>query len=116
MNGFVLGIAGEAETSNPEHTGPDDTENAPYVYSTQQEALNNTQFIQLQREFQLDMVEPITNMTRVAASAFTDSLDNRRQKTLPLQGSLPRDPTWNAHLSVVVGEMITTTAAKASWW
>ena len=75
-----------------------------------------TQFIRLQREFQLDVVEPITNIARVAASAFTDSLDKRRQKTLPLQGSLPRDPTWNAHLRVVVGEMITTTAAKASWW
>ena len=74
MNGFVLGIAGEAKTSNPEHTGPDDTENAPCVYSTQQEALY-TQFIRLQREFQLDVVEPITNMARVAASAFTDSLD-----------------------------------------
>ena len=47
MNGFVLGIAGEAETSNPEHTGPDDTQNALYVYSTQQEALY-TQFIRLQ--------------------------------------------------------------------
>ena len=39
-----------------------------------------TQFIRLQREFQLDVVEPITNMARVAAFAFTDSLDKRREK------------------------------------
>ena len=45
MNGFVLGIAGEAKTSNPEHTGPDDTENAPGVYSTQQEALYTRVFL-----------------------------------------------------------------------
>ena len=76
MNGYVLGIVGEAETSNPEHTGSDDNKNVPYLYSTQ-EALY-TQFIQLKREFQLDMAEPITNLARVAAGTFTDSLVKRR--------------------------------------
>ena len=80
MNGYWLRprhrIVGEAETSNPEHTGPDDNKNVPYLYSTQ-EALY-TQFIQLKREFQLDMAEPITNLARVAAGNFTDSLVKRR--------------------------------------
>ena len=65
------------ETSNPECTGPDNTKKAPYVY---QQKVLYTQFIELQRKFQLDEAEPITNMARVAACAFTDSLDKRREK------------------------------------
>ena len=32
--GYVLGIVREAETSNPEHTGPDDNKKVPYPTTT----------------------------------------------------------------------------------
>ena len=40
------------------------------------------QFTQLQREFQLDVAEPINNAARVSTGAFTNSLDKRREKII----------------------------------
>ena len=44
------------------------------MYCVQQETVYD-QISQLQREFQLDVAEPVTYVARVTARAFTDSLD-----------------------------------------
>jgi hypothetical protein len=36
----------------------------------------------IQREFQVDVAEPMANVARIAASAFTNSLDKRREKVI----------------------------------
>ena len=80
---FILSIIGLAETSNPEYMGPNNTKHTPFIYSVQKETLYD-QFVQLQRGFRLDVMEPITNVTRIAAGAFTNSLDKRREKVITM--------------------------------
>ena len=66
--------------------GPSDTKHTPYIYSLQQETLY-AQFVQLQREFQLDVTELLTNVARVAAGAFTGSLDKSSRARSRPRGS-----------------------------
>ena len=67
---FVLGIIGLAETSNPEYMGPNNT---PFIYPVEQETFDN--------------------MARIAAGAFTDSLDKGGRRSLVGSGrTTPRLP------------------------
>ena len=75
LNNFLLRNIGEALTKNPDYTGEEDIKHSPYNYSKHQ-------FVQLQKVFQLDVGEPVTNVARTAAGAFTDSLDKRREKII----------------------------------
>ena len=81
MNQFVNVGIGHPATPNPDWTGADDTEHPQFIYSPYQ---NETyaQFQDIQREFQVDVAEPMANVARIAASAFTDSLDKRREKVV----------------------------------
>ena len=81
LNNFVLGIIGVADTSDPVYMGHQNTKHTPFIYSVQQETLY-AQFVQIQRDFQLDVAEPVTNGARIAAGAFTDSLDKRSEKVI----------------------------------
>ena len=78
---FVLAGIGPPKTTNPDWTGEEDTEHPQYIYSTYQNQ-TYTQFQDIQREFQVDVAEPMANVARIAASAFTDSLDKRREKVI----------------------------------
>ena len=70
---FVLGIIGLAETSNPEYMGPNNTKHTPFIYSVEQETFNN--------------------MARIAAGAFTNSLDKGGRRSLVGSGrTTPRLP------------------------
>ena len=61
--------------------GPNDTKHIPFIYCVQLETLY-AQFLQLQREFQLDLAEPVTNLAWIATGDFTDTLDKRREKVI----------------------------------
>ena len=89
LNNFIIGVA---ETSNPEYLGPNNTKHTPFIYSVEQETLY-AQFVQVQKEFQIDMAEPVTNVARIAAGAFTDSRDKSGRRSSPGSGSqTPRLP------------------------
>ena len=51
------------------------------IYSTAQNTQYD-QFQEMQREFQVDLAEPMANVVRIAASSFTNSLDKRREKVI----------------------------------
>ena len=78
---YVQAGIGQPATLNTDWTGEADTEHNQYLYSVHQ---NNTydQFVEIQKEFQVDVAEPITNVARIAAAGFTDSLDKRREKVI----------------------------------
>ena len=63
-----MGI-GAPSIANPEWTGEGDTKNNQYIYSEYQ---NNTyaQFMEIQKEYRLDVVELITDAVRIAAFTY----------------------------------------------
>ena len=81
MTEFVLAGIGQPKTVNPNYTGDQDTENHQYIYSASQNAQYD-QFQEIQREFQVDVAEPMANVVRIAASSFTNSLEKRREKVI----------------------------------
>ena len=62
-------------------TGEEDTVYARYVYSEVQNQYY-AYFRNIQREFQVDLAEPLANVTRIAAESFTKALDERREKVI----------------------------------
>ena len=81
IDSFGNKMLGYPAKLNPAWQGKDDQSNGQYIWSESQiQAYNECQSIL--KEFQVDVSEPLSNVTRIAASAFTNSLDKRREKVL----------------------------------
>ena len=81
VEGLVMWSIGDPSDENSEWTGPEDTVHPRYVYSEVQDRYYNY-FRGIQREFQVDLAEPLANVTRIAAESFTKALDERREKVI----------------------------------
>ena len=81
LDSYVNAGIGAPKEVNPEWTGEEDDINPQYIYSEHQVKIYK-QFQELQKELQVDVAEPIANVVRISASAFTNSLDKRREKVL----------------------------------
>ena len=74
-------MLGYPQKVNPAWQGEEDKTNSRYIWSEQQiQAYNEMQSILT--EFQVDVSEPLSNIARVSASAFTNIVDKRREKIL----------------------------------
>ena len=81
IDSFGNKMLGYPAKLNPAWTGKEDQSNQQYIWSESQiHAYNECQSIL--KEFQVDVSEPLSNITRIAASAFTNSLEKRREKVL----------------------------------
>ena len=78
---LVMWSIGDPRDENSEWTGVEDTVHPRYVYSEVQNQYY-TYFRGIQREFQVDLAEPLANVTRIAAESFTKALDERREKVI----------------------------------
>ena len=78
---LVMWSIGDPRDENSEWTGEEDTEHARYVYSEVQNQYY-AYFRGIQREFQVDLAEPLANVTRIAAESFTKALDERQEKVI----------------------------------
>ena len=72
---------GQPDTVNPEWTGEDDTVHSHFMYIEWQNRYF-AHFQNIQREFQVDLAEPLANVARIAAASFTNALDERREKVI----------------------------------
>ena len=61
--------------------GVEDSVHSRYVFSDVQNQYYE-HFQNIQREFQVDLAEPLANVTRIAAESFTKALDERREKVI----------------------------------
>ena len=91
MTSIVMHITNMTIIERTQHE--EDSEHHFYMSSEYQ---NNTyaQFIKIQKEFQLDVAEPVTNVARTAGAAFTDSLDKRREKGIARNKKANTRPPW----------------------
>merc|ERR1711888_10040 len=78
VNDLVMWSIGQPSAVNPEWTGEDDTVHSHYVFSEGQNRVYEY-FQNIQREFQVDLAEPLANVARIAASSFTGTLDERQE-------------------------------------
>ena len=81
VNDMVMWSIGQPNADNPEWTGEDDTVHNQYVYSEVQNRYHE-HFQNIQREFQVDLAEPLANVARIAAASFTNALDERWEKVI----------------------------------
>ena len=81
VDDMVMWSIGQPNADNPEWTGEDDSVHSKYVFSDVQNQYYE-HFQNLQREFQVDLAEPLANVARIAAASFTDALDERREKVI----------------------------------
>ena len=85
--GRLYKLLGEFVSSNlgpPEKENPDWTEGSDLPRLCYSEAQMETwsDFQEILKELQVDVAEPISNISRISASAFTLALDARREKVL----------------------------------
>ena len=78
---MVMWSIGQPNADNPEWTGVEDSVHSRYVFSDVQNQYYE-HFQNIQREFQVDLAEPLANVTRIAAESFTKALDERREKVI----------------------------------
>ena len=78
---LVTWCIGKPCAKNSQWTGEEDTVHPEYVDSEAQEWYLN-QLLNIQRELQVDLADPLANVTRVAAESFTKALDERREKVI----------------------------------
>ena len=81
MEQLAMWCIGKPCEENPQWTGEDDTVHPRYVNSEAQDWYHN-HFQGIQREFQVDLAEPLANVTRIAAESFTKALDERRENVI----------------------------------
>ena len=78
---MVMWSIGQPNADNPEWTGAEDSVHSRYVFSDVQNRYYE-HFQNIQREFQVDLAEPLANVARIAAASFTNALDERREKVI----------------------------------
>ena len=78
---LVTWCIGKPCVKNPQWTGEEDTVHPEFVDSQAQEWYRD-KLLELQRELQVDLADPLANITRVAAESFTKALDERREKVI----------------------------------
>merc|ERR1711888_259021 len=78
---MVMWSIGQPNAVNPEWTGEEDTVHRHYVFSEVQNQYYEY-FQNIQREFQVDLDEPLANVARIAAASFTNALDERWEKVI----------------------------------
>ena len=84
---FVNRCIGPPREENPEWKGEEETPDVPqYIWADYQIKAYTEHQANLQ-ELQVDVAEPLSSVTRVAASAFTNMLDKRREKVLSKIGA-----------------------------
>ena len=81
VNDLFMWYIGQPSAENPEWTGEDDTVHSQYVFSEGQNRAYE-HFQNIQREFQVDLAEPLANIARIATASFTGALDERREKVI----------------------------------
>ena len=81
VSDLFMWYIGEPNTLNSEWTGVEDATHEQYIYSEGQN-MAYAQFTDVQREFQVDLAEPIASIARIATSSFTGTLEERRDKVI----------------------------------
>ena len=83
LQNFIDSWVGNPSKANPEFdtNSPQSQSNPPYIWSEQQIAMYE-QGQELLTELQVDVAEPIANISRVAAASFIKTLSKRREKVL----------------------------------
>ena len=79
LHDYINRLIGKPETPNPDYD--QDESHEKYIWS-QAEADAYDEFILILREFQLEVSEPISNITKISANAFTRSVEKRRDRVL----------------------------------
>ena len=79
ISNLVTGLIGDPKP-NPDWKDGDDENTRMYWEDSQLKAFSSLK--DLLAELQVDVSEPISNISRIAASHFTDNLDKRRSKIL----------------------------------
>merc|ERR1711891_84988 len=72
---------GGPNTLNPAWTEGENETQDQYIYSEGQNRAY-AQFQDVQREFQVDLAEPLASIARIATASFTASLEERRDKMI----------------------------------
>ena len=72
---------GEPNTPNPEWTGDVNETHDQFIYSEGQNKAY-AQFQEVQREFQVDLADPIASIARIATASFTGTLEERPDKVI----------------------------------
>jgi len=78
---LVTWCIGQPCDKNTQWTGAEDTVNPEFVDSQAQEWYRD-KLLELQKELQVDLADPLANITRVAAESFTKALDERRERVI----------------------------------
>ena len=79
---FVNKIIGEPNETNPEYVeGEQDVSVPKYIYSLKQNSLYE-EFLSMQREWQVDVSDPLANAARTAAAYHIKILASRREKVI----------------------------------
>merc|ERR1711984_20616 len=78
---LVTWCIGQPCVQNTQWTGVEDTVNSEFVDSQAQEWYRD-KLLEPQRELQVDLADPLANITRVAAESFTKALDERRERVI----------------------------------
>ena len=79
ISSLVRGLIGEPK-ENPDWKDGDDEDTRLFWDDSQQQALSNLKA--LLAELQVDVSEPISNISRIAAAYYTENLDRRRTRIL----------------------------------
>ena len=75
LHDYINRLIGKPETPNPDYD--QDESHEKYIWS-QAQADAYDEFISILREFQLEVSEPISNITKISANAFTRSVEKGR--------------------------------------
>ena len=79
LHDYINRLIGKPETPNPDYD--QDESHEKYIWS-QAQADAYDEFISILREFQLEVSEPISNITKISANAFTRSVEKGRDRVL----------------------------------
>ena len=79
---FVNKIIGDPLDTNPEYVEGEEDEMVPkYIFSQKQNSMYE-EFLSMQREWQIDVSDPLANAARTAAAYHIKILANRREKVI----------------------------------
>ena len=80
ISNFVIMLIGEPTDPNPSYEG-EGSKQSEFIYSENQQN-SYDEFCKILADYQVDVTEPISNITRLAASSYTTVLSRRREKVL----------------------------------